>query len=101
MPAGEELAAPAPVGVGPDVRDGVRGKLVEQVLDVLAVHESTPVADGCCRAGQWFIPQSDPPVMRSFTCDGPDLPEASDAPCRTALDGFWPAPSGGQDPDES
>jgi hypothetical protein len=43
---------------------------------------------------QWFIPERNPDVMWSFTCDAPDGPHATDELCRTGLEGFRTAPDG-------
>ena len=37
---------------------------------------------------QWFIPESSPAAMWSFSCDAPADPQASAELCRTGLDGF-------------
>lgn len=44
---------------------------------------------------QWFVPRTEPSALWSFSCDGPDDPEATNAVCATAVDGFRPAPDGG------
>ncbi len=84
---------------GLDVRVSGTTRWQDRTVAEVAFRVPPEVFDGEIRyVRQWFIPQSDPPVMWSFTCDAPDQPEASDTPCRTALEGFWPAPSGGRDP---
>ena len=37
---------------------------------------------------QWFIPESSPAAMWSFSCDAPADPQASEELCRTGLEGF-------------
>lgn len=82
---------------GLEVRDSGTTRWQDRTVAEVAFRVPPEVFDGEIRyVRQWFIPQSDPPVMWSFTCDSPDQPEASDLACRTALDGFWPAPSGAQ-----
>lgn len=45
---------------------------------------------------QWFIPESSPAAMWSFSCDAPADPQASAELCRTGLDGFrLPGPTQG------
>ncbi|TVP62349.1 MAG: hypothetical protein EA340_15640 [Nitriliruptor sp.] len=47
---------------------------------------------------QWFIPESSPAAMWSFSCDAPADPQASAELCRTGLDGFRvPRPATGSD----
>lgn len=49
---------------------------------------------------QWFVLQPGEDRLWSFVCDGPEDPAASRSVCRTALEGFRPAPASPDRTDE-